>query len=108
MGEELEKDQLAGSSADAETAESLIGLAAEIKKVLVPVEPGLGFREWLRDQLSAVLRRRLERRVVELAQNRHWAFVLGAALISLFAFLGVVTYFLCSRLIGRPQRAAFH
>ena len=66
---ELEEDYLARSSKDPETLESLISLAEEINKVLVPVEPVLGFRDWLRDQLSAVVRRRLAWRAILLSEN---------------------------------------
>jgi hypothetical protein len=102
IGKELEEDYLPRSSRDPETLESLISLAEDISKVLVPVEPVLSFRDWLRDQLSAVVRRRLAWRVILLSENHRWAFVLGAALGFLVPLVGMVGYLLCLRLMGRP------
>jgi len=109
ISKELEEEYLARSSADPETLESLISLADEIQQVLVPVKPQLGFREWLRDRLSAVLRQRLTWRVVQPSEDHRWIFILGVAVGSLVPLLGVVmAYLLRSRWTGRPQHARAH
>ena len=93
---------------DSETPGNLLGLAEEISGVLVPVESSPGFRDGLGDQLSAVVRQRRERRGIELAEDRSWAFILGAALVSLIPLLGLVLYVLRSRLISGAQHAVSH
>jgi hypothetical protein len=91
-----------------ETPKPLLDLAEEISGVLVPVESNPGFRDGLGDQLSAVVRQRRERRVVELSEDSRWAFILGASLVSLVPLLGLVLYVLRSRLMSRAQHAVSH
>ena len=93
---------------DSETPGNLLGLAEEISGILVPVESSPGFRDGLGDQLSAVVRGRRERSVVQLSEDRSRAFILGATLVSLVPLLGLVLYLLCSRLISRGQHATAH
>ena len=108
INRELEEYYLARSSGDRETLESLLNLAREIKRLLVPVEPSLGFREGLYKQLSAVVRQRRAWRVTQPSENRRWVFILVATLGSLVPLLGLVAYLLRSRLTDKPQRAASH
>jgi len=108
INRELEEYYLARSSGDPETLESLLNLAREIKRLLVPVEPSLGFREGLYKQLSAVVRQRAALRVTPLPANRRWAFSLVAILGSLLPLLGIIAYLLRSRLTRKPQHGASH
>ncbi len=106
MSGEFEEDYLGRFSIDPETAEFLISLAEDIDRVLVPVEPRLGFREWLGEQLSAVVRQRLAWRVTVLSENHRRTFILGAVVGALLPVLGVLVYLLSARLMCRPERAA--
>ncbi len=108
VGGELQEDELAGSSADLETLESLISLAEEIEQILVPVEPALSFRQWLRDRLSAVVRQRLAWRLVQPSKSHRWAFILGATAGSLVPLLGVVVAYLLRSRLMEKEHAASH
>lgn len=108
VGGELQEDELAGSSTDLETLESLISLAEEIEQILVPVEPALSFRQWLRDRLSAVVRQRLAWRLVQPSKSHRWAFILGVTAGSLVPLLGVVVAYLLRSRLMEKEHAASH
>ncbi len=106
LSKKLEEDYSTRSSMGAETAESLTSLAEEIKEVLLPVQPAIGFREWLGNQLSAVVRQRLAWRVTVLSENHRRTFILGAVVGALLPVLGALVYLLSTRLMYRPEHAA--
>ncbi len=81
---------------------TLLGLAEEIRGILEPVKPATSFREDLARRLDMVA----EKRVVVESQREWRRTLLLAALGSLISLMGVMTYFLYSRLSHRAQPTA--
>jgi hypothetical protein len=93
---------------DPATRESLMGLAEDIERVLVPVQPSREFKKGLRNHLLAVMGDSVGLRVARPSETRRRALILGATLGSLVPLCGVAAYVLRSRWVGKPQRAASH
>ena len=82
--------------------EENIGLVEEIRGILGPVKPETSFREDLARRLAMVA----EKRVI-IQPRREWRrTLLLATLGSLISLIGVMVYFLYSRLTHRTQPAA--
>ena len=93
---------------DPATRESLMRLAEDVERVLVPVQPAPEFKEGLRDQLLALMRESVALSVAGPSESRRRALILGATLGSLVPLCGVAAYLLRSRWVGKPQHAASH
>lgn len=105
---EIEKEWLTHPAVDPESLDSLVNLAGEIQKVLVPVEPRPHFRRCLREKLLSLIGQIPAWKVIEPSEKRRWAFVLAAATGSLLPLLGVAAYLWRARLNDKPQHATSH
>ncbi len=90
------------------TRESLMVLAEDIERVLVPVQPAPEFRKGLRNHLLAVMGDSVGVRVARPSETRRRVLIVGATLGSLVPLCGVAAYLLRSRWVGNPQQAASH
>lgn len=80
------------------------GLAGEVRRTLKPVKPTVSFRKDLRSRLDMIAQRRV---ILEPQRRRSWVlFLVAAALGSALSALGLLAYFLTSRLGRRSQPAS--
>lgn len=103
--QELEERYASESPQDEEAIESLLQLVEELTNAIEPAQPRAEFREWLGDELVAVVRERPALTIDLRTENRRRALLLGASVGLLVPLLGVVAYLLRIRLGGRPQHA---